>query len=119
MSVTCPHGLKFENPKPGDHCPACDDVIRDGDGDPITMTPDQRETELRRIAGSPLFSKFTTIHERIERLAGVPVWTHEMGNLNYLISLCRERRRLVYPLTSLSMLHPDKKIIPVVIEEAE
>lgn len=43
-----------------------------------TMTPDEREREMRLLFG-PLEIPFGKLHQRIEELVGRPVWTHEMG----------------------------------------
>lgn len=57
--------------------------------DPTSMTPDEREAEMRTLDG-PLEVPFSLLHGRIEELVGRPVFTHEMA-LNWE-GLCREAR---------------------------
>lgn len=57
--------------------------------EPHTMTPDEREAEMRSHRGV-LEVDFSMLHKRFEELVGRPVWTHELG-LNWE-GLCKEAR---------------------------
>jgi hypothetical protein len=46
--------------------------------DPDTMSGDERAMEIERLTNDPITIPFDMIHERIEKLVGRPVWTHEM-----------------------------------------
>lgn len=69
------HGLPVEDKA---SCPDCV-VMLGGLSDVSRMTVPQRIAELRMWYGV-LEIDFSDMHERIERLVGRPVWTHELVN---------------------------------------
>jgi hypothetical protein len=59
-------------------CPPCTAEAEDGP-EPATMTGDDRAAELARWLHEPMTVAFDVIHQRVEKLVGRPVWTHEFA----------------------------------------
>lgn len=58
-------------------CPVCSEAIKSWP-EPDLMTADERVSEMKLLRG-PLEVPFPLLHERIEKLVGRLVWTHELG----------------------------------------
>lgn len=52
---------------------------------PIPESSGGRADEIERLMDEVLTVKFEVLHERMERLVGRPVWTHEFAHPEYLV----------------------------------
>ena len=93
--------------------PACPTCMVEFPG-PIPDTAEQRAAELERILPAPLPVPFEMMHERIERLVGRPVYTHEMAYPEYLAHEIRTGQ--VPSLEGIIAKFPHDK--PVIVVEA-
>ena len=112
MSDTTPcawHGYPLSK---GNPCPTCMDEFPG----PVPDSASERADEIERLMGAPLSVEFPVMHDRLERLVGRPVWTHEMAYPEYLV---HEVRTGIRPSVEgiIAKLPPDKPVIAVTGEE--
>ena len=95
-------------------CQGCTAEMKTGP-DPDTMTGDERAAEVERWMNQPVTTPFTMIHERIEKLVGRPVWTHEMAAPNRLVEEARSQQHPVdleaHVIGSLDQMAGNKPVI--------